>query len=541
MILKLSIKNIILVEEASITLKSGFNVLSGETGAGKSAVLAALNLLSGSRADVELIRKGAEKGVVEGLFDISLNPDVLKLLDCAGIEHTFSEELIIRREITATGRGRIYINNQSAQLALLRDIGSKLIESVGQHASQRLLAIDEHCKILDSFAENGVLLTQFKKLWEEESHLATQLEELRTNEAKRLREIEICRLELNELEEAAIKEGEEDELFNDYSLLSNAEERHKKVYTLSSLLTGDRGMVGILTHHQRAFEELTTLDPLLSDTVNGFKTALVELKEVSYTLQHYLAGIECSPERLDRLNERLTLINKIKRKYGPTIFDVYTYIKTTTEKLLSLENADRTIEEIEKTLLLVQEKCHKAANTLTAARIKAAKQLEKALLKHLRELNMADALFHVECIPQKRTLRGDDRIEFFLAPNLGERQLPIKECASGGELSRVMLAIQTLLAGKEKKPTLIFDEIDANIGGETASIVGEKLREIGVKHQVICITHFPQVAALAQHHIQISKKTRQGRTFTVVQELEGEAIEMELNRMRGGHLAESRL
>lgn len=533
MIHKLSIYNIILVEQANVTLKHGFNVLSGETGSGKSAVLAALNLLAGSRADADLIRQGAEKGIVEGLFDISTNEEVLALLDRAGIEHDANEELIIRREVTATGRGRIYINNQSVQLALLRDIGSRLIESVGQHASQRLLALDQHREILDSFGENNKLLVGFRKLWEEESALKNRLEEIRTNEAKRLREVEVCRAELAELEEAALKEGEEEELFSEYSLLSNAEERHSKVHALASMLTGERGIVGLLTHQQRAFEELAKLDGTLSDTTNGYKTAVVELTEVAYTLQHYLAGIECAPDKLDRLNERLTLINKIKRKYGPAITDVHAYSKAAVEKLSALENADQIVEELETTIKVVEEKCHAAAKALTAGRVKAARQLEKALLKHLRELNMADAVFHVECTPQKRTLHGDDRIEFFLAPNLGERQLPVRECASGGELSRVMLAIQTLLAGKEKKPTLIFDEIDANIGGATASIVGEKLREIGAQHQVICITHFPQVAAQAQHHIQISKKTHQGRTITLVQELDSTTVETELSRMRG--------
>lgn len=539
MIHKLSIHNIILVENATLTLKSGFNVLSGETGAGKSAVLAALNLLSGCRADTELLREGAEKGVVEGLFDISGNQEVATFLENAGIEHSDDEELIIRREITSSGRARIFINNQSVQLSLLRAVGSCLIESVGQHASQRLLDLDQHRTILDTFGEHTKLLNTFRTLWEEESTLKARLNTMRADEAKRLRNIEICRDELAELQEAAMKEGEEEELFSEYSLLSNAEERHNNAHTLSTALSGERGIIGLLTQQQRHFDLLAKLDNTLLEAAEGYKTAVVELSEVAYTLQHYLAGIDCSPEKLNYLNDRLTLINKMKRKYGPTIADVHAYHAATEEKLDALENADSIIDELINKITTIETQCHAAAQALTAARTKAARQLEKNVVKHLRELNMADAQFHVDCSPQKRTLHGDDKIEFFLAPNIGERQLPVRECASGGELSRLMLAIQTLLAGKEQTPTLIFDEIDANIGGATASIVGEKLRAIGARHQVICITHFPQVAAQAEHHIQISKKTHRGRTITLVQELDKESIELELNRMRGYSLTRS--
>ena len=528
MLKELRIKNIILIESAEISFSDGFNVLSGETGSGKTAIIEALNLVTGSRADIHLIRKDADRGMIEAVFDIQSIPDLRNLLHDAGIDHDDSEELIIRRELHSTGKSRAFINNQQAHLSLLRELGKQLLDIVGQHANQSLLNSEQHRVILDLFGGLQNEVNVFSKHWQKEVVLRRELEELKANESQRLRDIEVCRMELQELEEANLKEGEEEKLFAEYSKLVNREEIAQKIHAIQN-----SAVISELMQTQTVFDQLVELDTTLSDTAESYRNALIELQEVSHSLTHYYSSIEFTPERLQELNDRLALINRLKRKYGSTVEEIRAYQEKISEKLKQLESSDIQIEKLEKELNAVEKTTHDLAKKLSKNRKQVAKTLEKAIVNHLHELNMPKAEFFVEFQPRQRNHIGDDAIEFFLKPNVGERKIPIKECASGGELSRLMLAIQTLLSGKEQKPTLIFDEIDANIGGETATVVGEKLKKIGKKHQVLCITHFPQVAQHAQHHFQISKREENGRTLTFVEPLDKQTREKELARMAG--------
>lgn len=496
--------------------------------------MGALSLITGERAEAGMIRRGADKGSVEATLEIEHLPAIHKILEEAGIDHDPSEHLIIRREISLAGKSRAFINNQMAQMALLKRIGEYLIDIVGQHANQRLLTIDNHRKILDVYGSLEDKLIVFSTGYSEEISLRKELEQLIDSESQRLREIEVCRMELQELQEAAIKENEDEEIFCEFTLLANAESLSQRIGEISQSLVNDRqGVLALLNRNRQAWDHIQSVDPSLAETAESYKNALLELQEVAYTLDKYLSNIESNPQKMSLLDERLSLINRLKKKYGPTVADINAYLAMTQEKLIKLENADSRIEELRIKLEELERKNQALAEDLTKMRKATALKLQKTLIQQLRALNMPKVEFHIDIEPQKRTRMGDDKIEFFLTPNIGEHRIPVRECASGGELSRLMLALQALLAGKESIPTVVFDEIDANVGGATANTVGEKLKEIGQKHQVLCVTHFPQVAKHADRHLQISKREVEGRTITFIKELNNAAKAAELERMGG--------
>lgn len=534
MLKELQIANLVLIENAKISFSEGLNVLSGETGSGKSAIISALNLVMGERTDTGMIRRGAEKGFVEALFQIDKMPQLATLLEEAGINHDLNDYLIVRREISTAGKSRSFINHQSVQISFLKKIGEFLADMVGQHANQRLLSIDKHREFLDIFGGIEESAKNFSRSWDLEINLNKRLQDLLNSESQRLREIETCRMELEELEEAKLKDGEDDELFSEYSLLSHSEELAQKIAEVNQTLSGDRQpLLPLLNKLKAPLSQAKAIDASLEEIAKSYENALLELQEVAYSLRNYQSKIEYNPQKIADINERLMLITRLKRKYGATIQQIKNYEIESLKKLAQLENADLQIEEIRSQLKNLESQNQQLASELTEKRKQAAKILEEKMVMQLRALNMPKVEFYVEIERQKRGYNGDDRIEFFLIPNVGEHKISIKDCASGGELSRLMLSMQALLAGKASIPTLIFDEIDANIGGETAAIVGEKLKEIGRQHQVLCITHFPQVASKAQHHLQISKIEKEGRTITVVKVLEDKERQQELSRMLG--------
>lgn len=534
MLKALHLTNIVLVESAHIEFEKAFNVLSGESGSGKSAIMNALNLIAGERSDLSYIRRGAEKGIVEAVFDIENIPALIKLLEETGIDHEAGNELLIRRELSTTGKSRAFINNQLAQISLLKQVSEHLFEIVGQHANQKLLSLDYHRHALDLYGDLTKEVAAFFQSWDHELQIEHTLQQLINSEAQRIRDCEVCRMEIEELEEANPIEGEEEELFAEYTQLSNADELLQKSGDLNRLLTGEKGVLQALNRQKANFTQLVRLAPSLADSLTSYENTLLELDEVARALSIFEARIENNPERADKINNRLELFAKLKRKYGSTLSDINAYLKNSREKLKNLENADDQIAHLKEQLKEVSDRTNTLATTLSAKRKQAALKLQKAIEKNLRTLNMPKVEIFVEVIPQKRSRYGDDKIEIFITPNVGEHRVSLRECASGGELSRTMLSMQAVLAGKENIPTLVFDEIDANIGGETATVVGEKLHSIGTQHQVLCITHFPQVAKFAQHHMRISKKEVDGRTVTIVDTLDEKAHQNELLRMYGG-------
>ncbi|MBA3602505.1 MAG: DNA repair protein RecN [Parachlamydiaceae bacterium] len=534
MLRELRIINIVLIESVEIFFEAGLNVITGETGAGKSAILHALSLIMGSRADSNVIRKGKDKGAVEAYFEKVIEGSLQKLLDDAGISYEDDSGLIIRREISHNGKSRAFINQQLVQLSFLKSVGAYLLDIVSQHASRHLLSLEAHREIVDLYGVLADDVATFARSWELEIELQRKLKALIEGESQRLREIEGCLRELEELQEASLKEGEDEEIFAEYSLLMNSEELSNKSGDILRALDGEKiSVMQLLNRHKRGFEGLVRLDPTLAPALEAFNGATVEIKEIVYTLSTYHSRIVCNPSRCHQLNERLTLIALLKRKYGSSISEIQEYQKKLIERIVELENGDTNIENFKLELINVAETNQKLASQLTSKRQAAAKAFGLEMVRQLVSLNMPKVEFQVEVSSQKRSAIGDDVVEFFLLPNVGERRIPIKDCASGGEISRILLALHVVLAGKQEIPTLIFDEIDEGVGGKTASLLGEKLREISKNHQVFCITHFPQVAKYATLHLQISKSEKNGRTSTEIQILDEATRHYEISRMLG--------
>ncbi len=534
MLKQLHIHNIILIQSAEIHFGEGFNVISGETGSGKSALLGALGLILGDKTDTDILREGCDKGRVEAVFEVEGLDTLLSHLSETGIEQHKGEDLIIRREITSQGKTRSFINNQPVQVSFLRKIAPYLIRQASQHAHHQLFSSDHHRELLDIYGNLHELVSAFSKNWELENALRSEIHTFEKNEIERTRKIEHLREDLEELQGADLKEGEEEELFSEYTLLSNSDELRSCLQNILQNLEGEKA--GALTYLNRCamlLEKLTKMDSAMTPTAESFQAVFLELKELTYGIQNYYHKVDSNPARLEQVNARLSLINKLKRRYGSTIPEVLVQYEQMKTQLHALENADERIHELKQQLQIVLDENNASCQEISHRRHTLALEFSKLITQQLHSLNMPKAEFEIKVTTQKRTRYGDDAVEFFIAPNLGERLLSVKDGASGGELSRLLLSIQTLLAGKEQVPTLIFDEIDSNIGGATAAEVGKKLKTIGAKHQIICITHFPQVAKQANHHYQIFKQEKQGRTLTQIACLDEQSKNKELSRMRG--------
>lgn len=534
MLKQLNIKNLILIEFLEVSFSSGFNVITGETGAGKSAIISAIKLICGERSDTKLIRKGADKAIVEALFSIEEYPNFTQLLQESGIECDHKEDIIIRREIYSSGKSRAFINHQMAQITLLKKIGEKLIHIVGQHANQRLFSLDEHRNVLDIFGCHQLLLSEYRSCWQELSQFKHRLHGLIEGEAPRIREIERLEVELEEISGAKLKEGEEEDLFSEFTLLTQKDEILRKAQFLADFFEkGGNSLTAQLSKKIDVFTSLVAIDPTLKDSLDSFRSAAIELQEVSHSLNYYISRFENDPSRIEFLNERLTLINKLKRKYGSTINHIFSYAQEAKERLTYLENSEKEIETVSKLVHHLESEIQKISFKLTEARKNTAINFEQQVIGELKDLNLPHIQFKVVFHEQERSIHGNEKIEFFFSPNLGENIISVRESASGGEISRIVLAIETILSSKNEIKTIIFDEIDSNIGGETASVIGKKIKVIAQTNQVMCITHFSQVAEQAENHFMIEKREQEGRTFSFLEILDRNKREKELYRMIG--------
>ncbi|MFV0339063.1 MAG: DNA repair protein RecN [Parachlamydiaceae bacterium] len=530
---ELHISNLILVDHAALPFEKGFSVISGETGSGKSAILEALQLALGARTDSSLIRMGIEKAFVEAIFDLHFNHPVRALLKEKGIIYEEHEPLIVKRELSSNGKSRAFLNHQSVQLTLLKEIGEQLAEVITQHASHKLLKPEEHRILLDQYAELDKELGSFKELWKNLQELKKEIEQLHEQLPLRLRELETCRREIEEIEEAAFKEGEEEELFQSYSRLASSDELWQSASGIDRVLNADRGVLSLLRSIKPAAQKLLEKDPQTANDLELLKSLLAEAEELSHFIHNYQTEVEPNPELLESTNDRLTLLSKLKKKYGATLDEIRAHADRQRERAQVLEKLEETVETKTAEHASALQKAERLAQTLHKKREKAARELENAIEKELHELNMNKARFTIEVKEEEMRSTGSSSVEFLLAANPGEPFLPLKEAASGGELARVLLAIHLIFARDEGLSTLVFDEIDANIGGTTAAKIGTKLKKLGEKQQVFAVTHFPQVAKSGDHHLHISKKEIQGRTLSTIQWLSATEREEELQRMSG--------
>jgi DNA repair protein RecN (Recombination protein N) len=548
MLRELSIRNFAIIDDLRIQFAPGLTILSGETGAGKSILINAINLVLGSRASAALIRSGCEAAEIEALFQISPQSAAARTMDANG--YTSSEGLLIRRIISRTDSNRIYINGRLATMQLLGTITENLASISGQHVHQNLLKEEYHLLILDQF---GGLLSQRQAVFDayhEILPLIDKLERLKTLKNQRAQQVELLHYQRDEIESAALTEGEDAGLEKERNRLKNSELLFQTVFqAVEEIYSGQGSAAEMLTTVRKNLEKAVRVDSALSPGVEHLIQMNFLLEELVDHLRNYLKTVEMDESRLEAVEERLDLINKLKRKYGGSLDGVFAHSKAISLELDEVENVDEQITATEKKLTGCHNQLTESALNLSRQRRNTASTLAHAVEAELENLKMGQsrfevALHHVSTGDRTSDFlkvngmqvfdSGLDRAVFRIAPNVGEEVKPLTAIASGGELSRIVLALKSILAATDAVETVVFDEVDAGIGGGTAEVVGQKLLELSAHHQVICITHLPQIAKFGAHHLSISKRVVKGRTLTAITVLDEKSRVEELARMLGG-------
>ncbi len=533
MLTDLTIKNVAIIDTLHIAFKSGLTVLTGETGAGKSIIIDAVGLIMGGRASSDLIRSGEEEAVVEALFDVSALPDIRRQLAEAGFD--CEDDLLIKRSLSRSGKNRIFINGGMATLALLVDIAPRLINIYGQHDSQTLLKPENHLRLLDAFAGITPLRQEFTTLFGRLASVNAQLAGLEQAERDAEHRLDLLSYQSEEIAKAALKPGEEEQLEEQRQLLASAE----KLGGVSSdafdrLYGGDGTLLGQLKRISKAITELSAIDHSLQETADSLESAYLQLEDAAITLRDYASRVESNPAALQQVDDRLDQLGQLKKKYAPTVADILTYKDAIDAELEQLHGREQSRHALEVERDVAAGELARLGATLTAARTEAAVQLKHALENEAHQLAMKGAVIEpaLEAFTEPRS-SGFERVEFLFSPNPGEIPRPMARIASGGELSRLMLAIKQVLPDSDV-PTLVFDEVDTGIGGATSELVGRKLKNVSDGQQVLCITHLPQVAVFARQQLRVEKQITDARTSTRIFELEGDERTREIARMLAG-------
>jgi DNA repair protein RecN (Recombination protein N) len=522
MIRYLAIRNLAVIESVSVELEHSFNVLTGETGAGKSILVEAVGLLLGGRASADLVRTGEDIASVEAIFE---TPD--------------QRELIVRREITSQGRSRAFISGALATAAALKDLSNRLVELHGQHEHQQLLDPEQHVPLLDEWAGLTDARTNVATSFAEVRSLREQLDRLRMDSRERAARLELVEFQLSELKKAALKPNEDEELAANRQILRSADTIQRLCSGgFAELYDSEGAVLTGLAHVWKRVGELAAIDPSFASYVDQQDSIKAQLEDLAFALRDFGERIDASPERLQEVEERLALLERLKRKHGTTLDDVIARRDALEAEYRALTGGHGSAATIEDALVLAGSAFLSQARSLSAARKAAAAKFAAALERELADLAMERTRFEVRLASGEEesrwSERGIDSGEFYLSPNPGEELRPLARIVSGGELSRVMLALKTLATADSPGKTLIFDEVDAGIGGRVASVVGQKLRTLGERFQVLCITHLPQIAAAGGTHFYIEKRVRGTRTVTSVRRLDDSGRVEELGRMIGG-------
>lgn len=533
MLTDLSITNIAIIDSLHISLNPGLTMLTGETGAGKSIIIDAVGLIMGGRASADLIRSGEDEAGVEALFDISGREELRQVLEESGFE--CDGELLIKRSISRAGKNRIFINGNMATLSILTDICRRLINIYGQHESQTLLRPDNQLLLLDAFAGCTPLREKFAAIHGELQTLKRRLEHLDEEEREAARRVDLLSFQSGEIAAAGLKAGEDAALEEERQLLAHAE----RLGATSSdayerLYGGDGAILGQLRRISSAIGDIAHIDHTLNETAASIETAYLQLEDAAICLRDYASRIEADPAALQRADDRLDQIGRLKKKYGSTIEEIIAYKGGIDAELETLAGQQQDRRQLEAECERLAVDLQILGAELSARRNSAAAELKKALEREVHQLAMKNAVIEASLTPlAEPRSSGCEKVEFLFSPNPGETPRPLAKVASGGELSRLMLAIKQVLPEGDV-PTLIFDEVDTGIGGATSELVGAKLKNVASRQQVLCITHLPQVAAFADHHLRVEKQINNGRTATTVTPLVGEARTGEIARMLGG-------
>ncbi len=532
----LHIENIAIIESADISFDGGFNVLTGETGAGKSIVIDAISAVLGERTSRELIRTGAKSALVNAVFTGTLPA---KWMEDNGFP--LEEELMLQREIQGDGRNACRVNGRPLTVAQLRQLGRQLLNIHGQHDGQLLLDPDCHLGYLDSFGKTAPLLEEYQDAYRSMADLRRRITGLEMDEAERSRRVDTLEYQIKELERAELRLGEDEELDARKTLLRSSGKLMEAIQEAQFALSGgedSQGACDLISEAEGAIRSVTRLGPQLEELGEKLTSLRYAADDTAEVLRDFADEFDFSPEELDRLESRLDVIYRLKKKYGPTVADMLDYLEKCKEELEQIKDADDTIQKLGKELEKARKEARKRGEDLTKARKKAADDLQNRVQEELRQLDMPKVQFVTDFAPSSSQDgmddTGMDQVQFLMSANLGEALKPIQKVASGGELARIMLALKNVLAEDDGIGSLVFDEVDTGVSGRAAQKVAEKMADVARRKQVLCVTHLPQIAAMADTHFSVEKGEKQGRTFTRVERLDQKGRVDELARLIGG-------
>ena len=537
MLVELLVENYAVVEQARIRFHAGLNLLTGETGSGKSIVVDALGLLFGARASLDVVRSEAKRARVSGVFSVKAESGLTALLDEAGLELE-DGELILEREVTATGKSRAFAGNRPVTTQFLRQLAPFLGDIHGQNQQQALFTETTQRALLDEYARAGDLRGRLAQTYEQWREYGTKLEDLNRNEQEKLRLLDLWSFQKTEIESIGPKPGEDNELEAERRVLQNVTRLQEHATAAFELLYESPGSAAAnLRSANKRVEELVRIDPQLVDTAALLKQAAIAVDESAANLRDYLGRIENDPARLDAVETQLAGLERLKRKYGTTVDQILAFLAQVKQQIDEVENASERRQQLEKELAGVAAHYEKLADELSEKRRDAATRLAKQVEHELKSLAMSRTQFQIVVTQGTWTTSGRDVIEFLVSPNVGEAMRSLDRVASGGELSRLSLALKTVVGSSQQDQamlTLVFDEVDAGVGGAAAASVGKRLKQLSRSSQVICVTHLAQIAGFANHHYVVLKREKKGRTTTEVEELSFEDRAREIGRMLSG-------
>lgn len=528
----LHIENIAVIECADISFDKGFNILTGETGAGKSIVIDAISAVLGERAYRDMIRTGAKKASVRAVFQ-----DVPKLpwFDDYGVE--YDPETIIQREVFVDGKNVCHVNGTLVTVSILHKLGRQLIDIHGQHDSASLFDEDKHLQFLDAVADNGQLRANYAECYGKLSSLRREIDRMTMDEGEKLRRMETLRYQIDEITKADLKAGEDEKLESRRKILQNAEKLNDGIYAAVECLYGNDDSDGAASLLAQAEQELSRLSRYTDAFESVHQTVadlMYQVQDVAEQVRDARDDLSFSPEELEQIESRLDVIHRLRRKYGATCEDILAYLEGITKELDEITFADDLLAKLKVKLERAENDAWDAARILRKSREQASELLSEKILAELAQLDMPKVQFQCNFTPIELNANGADAVAFYMSANVGEALKPLSKVASGGELARIMLAMKNVLAEQDEIATLIFDEVDTGVSGRAAQRVAEKLRNVAINKQVLCVTHLPQLAALADTHLLISKEERDGRTYTSVLPLDKKGRTYELARMIGG-------
>jgi DNA repair protein RecN (Recombination protein N) len=548
MLKSLRIKHYAIIDDLDIEFYPGLNVLTGATGAGKSIIVGAVNLVLGERATTEMVRTGADEATIEGIFEIEKRDAFTRLLASLGIPLD-ENILIIRREVFSKGASRCFINDKQVTLTNSKLIGDRLADLHGQHQHQSLLNVSNHLEYLDNFGVLNQLQEEVSLIYFQLKSKIKELTEIQKHEKENQEKKQLYGFQVNEIERANLRLGEDEKLLEERKILDNIEILHQILSSAyKELYDSENSVSQRLSFSKKEIEKASQIDPKFKDHTQALDTSLIQISDISRFLEKYLIGLEFDPQRLEEIRERLNLINSLKKRYGSKITEILAYAKELRNKLDLFENLSERVDSLMKEIETLTETLKAKALFLSNKRKEKGEELAKKMKRELSFLGMEKTEFEVKIsykedenglikLDGKRYYvdeKGMDYAEFFVSPNPGEELKPLAKIASGGEISRIMLGLKSILAKSDQIPTMIFDEVDVGIGGEVADSVGKRLQSLSSNHQIICITHLQQIASFAHHHFKVFKETEKQRTVTKIKELNEKEREKEIARMISG-------